>query len=364
MGTSSTTSAIFNGTSRFSQDFQNVITRATSIASLGISQLNNDKAVLSNQTKALQSLGDVFTRLQDAVQQIQDALGGSSFQADVSDDSKLSVTVGNGAVENNYSVEVLDPGAQATSVTSTDWVNDSQLHEYKLKINGETFDILNPAGNSAEDIAAAINSQYGDQVHAAVLTMANGGGRISLQAAGLGDSQPDILDGTTSLHDQKIVGSLAEYIVDGIGTGTTSSTQSIQIATGVTITLKAKTNGTPVNITVSRSTSALGDAMTAFVTAYNNAVDAVDQQHGQSNGALAGNPLISNLSQLLSKIPTYSGSAQVYGLQALGLTLATDNSGHIEFNRYALMSADIMMPSAVTSFLGDSNSGGFLKSIS
>src|SRR5689334_420353 len=108
MGTTSTSSAIFNGTSRFSQDFQNVITRAKGIASLGISQLNNDKTTLSDQTKAMQSLGDVFAQLRTSFQGLQDALGGATYQALVSDDSKLSVTTGDGAVENNYQVEILD----------------------------------------------------------------------------------------------------------------------------------------------------------------------------------------------------------------------------------------------------------------
>ena len=364
MGTTSTSSAIFNGTSRFSQDFQNVITRAKGIASLGISQLNNDKTTLSDQTKAMQSLGDVFTQLRTSFQGLQDALGGATYQALVSDDSKLSVTTGDGAVENNYQVEILDPGAQATSVTAADWVNDDQTHSYELKINGKTYD-LKPASNSADDVAAAINSQYGDLAHAAVLPTDGGGERISLQAAALGDSKPDILDGTSSLQQQKDPpGSLAKYIVDGIGTGTTSTSQSVEIAKGVTVTLKAKTNGDPVNVTITRSTSALSDAMTKFVTAYNSAVDAVDGQRGQSNGALTGNPLVSDLSHVLSQIPTFSSSGSIYGLKALGLDLSDDNSGHLEFNSYALMSVDITNAAGVTSFFGDSTTGGFLKSVS
>jgi flagellar capping protein FliD len=361
--TSSTTSAIFNGTSRFSQDFQNVISRATAIASLGITQLNSDKATLSDQTTALKSLDDVFTKLQTAVRGIQDALGGSSYQADVSDASKLSVSVGDGAVENNYTVDVLNPGVQASSVSSVDWVNDSATHQYKLSFNGKTYDV-SAASNSADDVAAAINNNYGDKVHASVLTLSNGAERISLQAATLGDTQPDILDGTTSLQTQQDPpGSLAEYIVDGIGTGTYSSSRSVQIANGVTITLKDTTDGTPADVTVTRSTSALSDAMTAFVTAYNNAVDAVNQQHGQSTSALAGHPIVNDLTQILSQITTYSSSGAIYGLKALGLNLSDDNSGHLAFNSFALMSADITNPSGVTAFLGDATKSGFLKSV-
>lgn len=361
MGTTST-NAIFNGTSRFSQDFQNVITRATGIASLGISQLNADKTVLSAQTTAMKSLDDIFTKLQTAATGLQDSLNGASFQAEVSDPTKLTATVGQGAVENNYSVEVLDPGAQATSVTTTAWVNDTATHNYKLKINGQTYS-LTTDGNSADSVASAINNQYGDRVHASVVTGSGNDSRISLQSATLGDSQPDILDGAASLQTQKITGSQAEYIVDGIGSGTYSNSQSVQIASGVTVSLKAKTEGTPVNITITRSTSALTDSMTAFVSAYNDAVDAVDKQRGQGGGDLVGNPVVNDLSSMLSQIPTYAGSGQIYGLKALGVELSDDNSGHLTFNSYTLMSADIVTPSAVTSFLGDGTTTGFLKSV-
>jgi flagellar hook-associated protein 2 len=359
----STASTIFNGTSRFSQDFQNVISRASAIASLGITQLQADKATLSDQTKAMQSLDDVFKKLQDSLQGIQDAVGGASFQADVSDSSKLDVTVGDGAVENNYTVQVLNPGVQATSVTAADWVNDKAKHQYNLTISGKTYSFT-PASNSADDVAASINGYFGDKVHASVLQMADGARRISIQATALGDSQPDILRDGTSLQAQKSPpGSLASYTVDGIGTGTTSTSRSIQIATGITVTLKDSTGTTPVDITITRSTSALSDAMTKFVSAYNDAVDAVDSQRGQANGALSGNPLVSDLSRILSQIPTFSSSGSIYGLKALGAELADDNTGHIEFNSFALMATDIMNPAGVMAFLGDSTKGGFLKSV-
>jgi len=368
MGTTSSTtgssSTIFNGTSRFSQDFQNVISRATAIASLPITQLTGDQNALNSQADAMKSLGDVFNNLQTAAQGIQNALGGPSYQADVSDPTKLSVTVGDGAVEGNYSVQVLDPGAQAASITAGSWIDDTAKHSYQLAINGQTFAIT-AADNSAASVAAAINNQYGDQVHAAVVNVGTASApdlRISLQSATLGDSEPDILDGAKSIQTQQVTGSQAHYIVDGQGAGVYSSSDSVRIANGLTVTLKAASAGTPINITVTRSTSALSDALTAFTTAYNNAVDAVDQQHGQSTSALAGNPVVNDLSQILSQLSTYSSPGGVNGIAGLGLDL--DKTGHLTFNSFSLMATDITNPSGVVQFLGDSNSAGFLKSAS
>ena len=359
----STSNSIFTGTSRFSQDFQNVITRATAIASLPITALNNDKAALGSQSDAMTALNTAFTRLQSAIQGIQDALGGSSYEAAVSDPSKLSVTVGDGAVEGNYTVEVLDAGARATSITTASWIADTATHDYQLSFDGQTY-AIDAADNSAAGVAAAINAQYGDRVSAAVVNVGTSAApdlRISLQAATLGDTQPDILDGNTSLQSQQVAGARAHYIVDGQGAGVFSSSDSIEIAQGIHVNLKASSAG-PVNITITRSTTALSDALSVFTSAYNSAVDAVDQQHGQSGGALAGNPVVNSLSQVLSQLVRYDSPGQIGGLKGLGLELSDDNSGHLSFNSFALLAADLTSPSAVVQFLGSSLSGGFLKS--
>src|SRR5690349_14607280 len=103
-------SAMFNGTSRYSQDFANVISRANAIASLPIKLMSNDKDALSTQAGDLSKLGDSFSALQTAIAGVQDAMGGASFEASVSDDTKISASVGDGAVEGVYSIEVTDPG--------------------------------------------------------------------------------------------------------------------------------------------------------------------------------------------------------------------------------------------------------------
>jgi flagellar capping protein FliD len=354
--------AIFNGNSRYSSDFQAVIDRATAIASLPITQLNNDKSALNDQSTALTGLDSKFSALQAAVGKIGDALGGASFDASVSDPSKVSVTLGDGAVEGNYSIEVLDPGAYATSMTASSWVNPGGPPDnYKLSLNGVQYSV-NTNDNSAGSVAAAINSQYGDKVRAIVLNVGTSDSpdyRISLQATTLGDLQPDLLDGSTSLQTQQTTGSQAHYIVNGSGTDVYSSSRTVTIATGVTVNLQAA-SASPVNITLTRSTSALSDALSAFATAYNAAVDEVDKQHGTSSGALAGQSLVNDLSNVLSGISTYSSSSSGFGgLSALGLDL--DKTGHLSFNSFTLLASDLTNSAGITAFLGSATGGGFLK---
>ena len=113
--------------------------------------------------------------------------------------------------------------------------------------------------NSVASVASAINSQYGDQVRAVVVNVGSAGTpdyRLSLQATQLGNLAPDLLDGGSSLQTQHATGTLARYIVNGSGNIVTSSSHSVTIAQGVTVTLAAA-SADPVNITVTRSTSAL-----------------------------------------------------------------------------------------------------------
>lgn len=361
MGT--TSGAIFTGSSQFSQDFQNIINNAVTMASLPITQLQNDLTNLNDQTTALNSLSSKFASLQSAVQGIQDAMGGAAYQATVSDPTKLSVSLSDGAMEGVYLVDVVDPGAYATSMTASTW-NATGAHSYQLTLDGgTTMYAIAPVDNTAASVAAAINQEYSDKVRAIVVNVGSSNApdyRISLQAVQLGAVTPDILDNGSSLQQRQTTGAQAKYIVNNSGITVTSSSRSVSIANGVTLNLQAGDAGLPVNVTVTRSTSALSDALSAFVSAYNDVVDLVDQQHGSTPGALTGETVLNDLSQALSQIATYtSPGGAVSGFAGLGLDL--DVTGHMTYNQFSLLSADLSNSSGVTSFIGTPTSGGFLE---
>ena len=567
MATSS--SGIFTGSSQFSADFQNVITRATAIASLPMTQLNTDKTNLSSQADALTGLDGKFKALQTAVQGIADSLTGSAFVATVSDPTKAGVSVSTGAAEGDYTIDVVNAGVYATSMTASNWVGGTDsTRTYQLSVGGVNYS-LSPADNSAASVVSGINSSYGDKVHATLVNVgssANPDYRISLQAVKLGDlkpgllvgsvsagnlqtpqsvgsdilatsqtaqtwdsnpaltyqlsiggtaydiatsdttaqgmvdainsqfgdkvtavlvdvgngtadyrisltaavpgnARPDILVtdgvadpaslqtqqaagsdtkatsqtasawiapagpalgyqlslggvsyrltvadnsldsivsalnsqypskvtaskvdvGTSGAHDyrlsltavapgdlqpnlvlgasdvqtQQATGAMADYIVNNSGQHATSDTRSVRIATGITVNLLARDNGTPVDIVVTRPTSAVSSALSSFVSAYNAAVDEIDQQHGTTAGPLRGESALSALSRVLSGLATYSdGSSGISGLSDLGVDL--DKTGHLTFNQFTLVGTDLSNSAGVDAFLG-STSSGFLK---
>src|SRR5262249_49870656 len=160
--------------------------------------------------------------LNNALSNLQDAVGGASFDTTVSDPSLVGVTLGNGVIEGNYSVEVLDAGAYSTSLTSHAWVNTTnapgETHTYQLWIDGAETD-MQPGKNGPKAVATGIKAGAGGKFRAIAVNVgstATPDWRISLQSVALGDISMDIRDGAVSLQTQT-AGREAQYIVNQSG---------------------------------------------------------------------------------------------------------------------------------------------------
>ena len=364
---------MFAGTSEYSADLQDVITRAVAIASMPITQLQNQQTFLTGQSDALTTLDTDFTNLQSAVAGIGTAMSGASFNADVSNadgsaSTAVSATLGDGATQGVYAIDVQDIGAYATSMSTSSWDSTETVSgtpdTFQLLVGNSTYSITG-TDDSAGSVAAAINANYGNLVNATVVnvgTDATPDDRISLQATSLGPMTLDIQNASgTSLQTQGTTsGRLASYVVDDSGNVVTSSSRTVTVSDGVDLTLQSSDPGNDVYVTITQSPSALDSAMSAFTTAYNQAVKDVDAQRGQSAGALQATPILTELEQTLAAISTYaSPGSQVSGLNDLGLQLQDD--GSLQYTEGTLLSADIENSSAVTSFMGSATGGGFLE---
>jgi flagellar hook-associated protein 2 len=368
----SSNSSTFMGTSTYSNDLQNVISRAVAIANFPIQQLTDQQTTLQNQSTELSTIDTKLATLQTAVQDIQQSITGSSFQAAVSNTSLISTTLSSGATEGNYSIEVDDIGAYATSLSASSWPGtSSSTGSYNLVING-TPNAITTTDNSASGVAAAINSQYGSQVHATVVNVGSSSTpdyRLSLQSTSLGSTTLNITDSNgTNLQTTQTaatLGRMAQYIVNGSGITVNSTSRSAVISTGITVSLLASSVGNPVNITVTRPTSALSTALSSFADAYNGVIDELNKQHGSSAGPLQGQSILYQLQNTMSQLGTYSSSSgSINGLTALGLELNKNGQfdGHLTFDQFTLIGSDLSSSSAVTAFLGSATTGGFLKS--
>jgi flagellar hook-associated protein 2 len=290
-------------------------------------------------------------------------MGSGGLECTVSSSAMVAASIGEGAAEGSYSLEVTDIGAYATSLSAAAWVNASgAARTYTLKVGDASYTIT-PEDNSAAAVASAINAKTGNQVRATVVNVGPAGApdlRISLQCTTLGDFKPDLSYAGASLQTQQTTGKLAQYSVGGSGKTVSSNTRSVSLTDGLKVTLLSSNPGHPVDITVIRSTSALTNAMQQLAVAYNDAVAALDGQYGESAGALSGETMLYDLRNALRSIGSYSSpDGDFADLAALGLELGRD--GKLNLNTYKLMAADVANSAGVTAFLGSAAAGGFLK---
>jgi len=232
---------------------------------------------------------------------------------------------------------------------------------YQLVIGPTTLQFA-PPDNSAASVASYINSQYGSMVQATVVNQGTAQSpdyRISLRSTTQGTSTNlDIQTiAATSFQTPQTTGKVSKYSVDG-GPTVSSTSETVNVSNGVTLTLVGQGS---TDVTVSASTSALSSALSSFASAYNSVVSELNQQRGKGGGALQGDPIVSQLQQIIGHIGTYiTSSGSVNSLSSLGLTFDSSNNGNLDYDPTVLYNADTSNAAGVVSFLGSASGGGFL----
>jgi flagellar hook-associated protein 2 len=368
-------STLFTGTSRYSTDFQAVIDRAVAIASLPLTQMQSTRARLSDESAALNSLESKFVALQSAIQSLESATGTSSLASSVSDGAVLKPTLGAGALEGTYSLQVVNLGAYSSVMSSAGLAvvsdpgaqNITQASSYTLTVDGVNY-TLTPAGASLNDLVAAINAQTEAGVQATLVNVGSGTAdyRLSLESKKLGavslqlhDGAQDLLDTAVTPGSSLVTGWLAEYKVGSSPAVLESDSRTLTLSTGLTVEM-LKESEAAVTVTVSRTSTAASNALAALANAYNAAVDELDSHRGEGGGSLTGHGLLSTLSQALRQMANYSSdSGTITSLTDLGL--AFDREGKLSFNATQFAEATSGGTNGVFGFLGSSSGGGFLK---
>jgi flagellar hook-associated protein 2 len=365
------TPVTFNGQSKFSSDFQNIINRAVQLQSLQLNQLQTQQTNDQSQLTAVQSLDQTFTNLQSAISGLTAAIGSGSYSGSVADAGIASVAVGSNAMSGVYSLEVDSLGSTTQTVsagglqTVTDPTeqNISPASSFQLTV-GATSTTITPSGSTLQDLANSINQNSSLGVSASIVNVgspASPDHRLAVQSTSLGSVAIQLNDGSNSLLNTISTGSPASYKVDNLPGTISSSSSTITLAPGVTVNLLGtSTPGVPTTVTVQQTTTAAQNALQQLATAYNAVVDQLAAQHGTSAGALAGNSILETARSVLQSINSYSiNSGGVQTLSNIGLDL--DTSGHLTFNasEFAGGGADVK---ALSQFLGNATSG-FIGSI-
>jgi len=357
----------FTGLSSYSSDLQNAMNRSLALASLPLQQLQNQQSLLSSQSSALSSLDTQFSALQSAVTSLSSASQNLLYSS-ISDQTVLSASLGTGALPGTYTVQVTDPGSSsialsnsAAPVTDPTTQNISSASSFTLTVNGVVQPAITPAANNLNALAAAINAAN-DGVQATVVNVGPPSApnyQLSLESTQLGNVSIQLNDGSANLMAPLVTGSPALYQVNGApATPISSTTDTVTIAPGVTATLLQQGTST---ITVSKSASAISNALSSFASAYNSAVDELAKSRGQNGGALTGESVISGLTQSLHQLANYSGAGAGSFNSLADLGLGFDTNGHLNFDPTALSNVSGSQLNDLVSFLGSSSTSGFLQ---
>ncbi|MGA7413968.1 MAG: flagellar filament capping protein FliD [Bryobacteraceae bacterium] len=366
------TPVTFNGQSKFSSDFQNIINRAVQLQSLQLNQLQTQQTDDQNQLAAVQSLDQTFASLQNAISGLTTAIGSGSYSGSVADGSIASVAVGSNATSGVYSLEVMSLGSttQTVSASGLQTVTDpssqsiSSASSFQLTV-GSTSTTITPSGNTLQDLVNSINQNSSLGVSASVVNVGSPGSpnyRLAVQSTSLGNVAIQLNDGSNSLLNTISTGSPATYKVDNLPDTISSSSSTITLAPGVTVSfLGTSTPGVPTTVTVQQTTTATQNALQQLATTYNAVVDQLAAQHGASAGALAGNSILETARSVLQGINSYTVNSG--GVQTLGdIGLDLDTSGHLTFNESEFAAGGGANVNALSQFLGNGTSG-FLGSV-
>jgi len=353
------------GTSSFASTLQASVNRALEIASLPMQLLQADQSTISGKTNELSTLGGLFNSLQTSLQAISGS-GSSTSQATVGNQSVLSAAVSGSPLAGTYTVDVLNPGStssamsnSATPVTDPTTQNISSSNAFTLTVGTATFHIA-PSTNSLNALAAAINSS-GAPAQAVVINLGTPEApnyQLGIQSTALGSVALQLNDGTNNLLGTPTAGADASYTVDGQPSGgITSDASTVTIAPGLNVTLQAA--GT-TSVTVSSSLSSVSSQLSAFVTAYNAAFTELQKNVGTSGGALVGDGAVLTMQQALQQMINYHGSSgSITSLAQLGVQFT--QQGTLTFDQTAMAGLSQTQISDALTFLGDTNTGGFLQ---
>jgi flagellar hook-associated protein 2 len=362
MGSSLTSpvTVTFNGTSQYASSLQQVITRAVSIASLPIVQLQSQQQTTNQQITDATTLESTLTALNTAIQGLSRS-SGNTQSTSVSDSSVLQANASSAALPGTYTIQVLDPGSSGsamssdglTTVTDPTSQSISTSSTFTLTVGSSTY-AIQPSSNNLEALAQAIGSS-GAGVQATIVNVGSPempDYRLALQSTALGAQAIQLNDGSDLLTGLT-TGSDGSYTVNGQPpTGISTDSSTVTISPGLTVNLLAAGTST---VSVNLDSSSISSALTSFVNAFNAAQAQVNLSYGQNANSLSGDSTVYETSNALNQLLQYTGTGNVQSLSELGIT--NSDTGTLTFDPSTLSAMSSGQLADVVAFLGNSTSG-------
>ena len=325
---------------------------------------------LQAQDTVFTSLGSDLSSLTTSLQALTDFSGvmsqkqGSSSNTDILSlmSASSSATAGSHTVVVNSLAQTSSEYSQAVSAS------DTLAGSLTIRVGSGVSQTItvDSSSDTLGSLAAAINSADAG-VRASIITDSSGS-RLSL-VSGIGgaggqltvtSALSDSTTGTGVTFGTGQTGADASLTVDGILLSSSSNTVSTAIP-GVTFQLLSAAVGSPVQVEIANSNTAIETAFASMVSAYNAVVKDLSTQEGKDASGnaepLYGSPTLALIQgQLSSGLFSGAASGSVAGVTQLGISF--NNDGTLSLNGDTLDAVLSSNFSDVTGFLQNSGSFG------
>lgn len=354
-------------------------------------QLNvwqGQQTTFATQDGLLEGEENNLLNLQSAIAALADPTGALTAQAAISSQpGVLTATAQSTAIAGTHQIEVTSLATTGTLYTDPvaggadiSFLSGGQTSgDIQLQVGGasgaiDDIPITQGSDDTLNTLASYINTQSNANnwgVTASVVSDVNGS-RLSLQSQNSGSAGALALTtntNTTLTFDPPQGGANAVLNIDGVpfGSSTNTVTGAIQ---GVTLNLVSQAPGDPVQLTVGPDQNQITNAITNFVSAYNNVVSTINSQYVvDPTGSVPTPPLESDISlrSLQSSLLTDSsyaiGNSGLVNLASLGINQNNDGTLTVGStpgpNSQTFAQVLAANPSAVVNFFQNSSGTGF-----
>lgn len=358
---------VFTGVSKFSEDFQTIIDRSVKIARLPATALENQQKDIVQQKVLVSNLSSTVDSLATAVKNLGTIASKKALGASSTDTDKVTATNVSAAAPARYAITDITSIARQAAETSVSGYTDSSTSavsstgSLKLVVGSEEYNLNIASSNNLTTLRNAINS-LGAGVTASVLTTGTGANPyyLSITADTPGATTLQLLDdpsGTnTNLLTAANQGANTEFKINGVAVSKPSTTIN-DVVPGVVFSIKDTTaSGEEVAVTLASDRSQLATALDGFVRAYNDTLDQVTAQMGESAGLLSGDFLVREVRGQLQKLAGYTGSGG--GIDTLAeMGISFDNNGKVSLDSDVLDNLSATELQEAFEYFGDTRSG-------
>lgn len=332
----------FTGISSFSEDFQTILSRAVSIASLPLQQLQNDQTEMLAKKQSLSSLRSAVSDLAIAIEALGEVGATRSLSVSSTNTNRVTVSKSGNASNGLYHLTNITSVASVASenfLTGVDTQDATPVDgdgEFELVLGTQTYAVsLSGASNNLLGLRDAIN-QSGAAVTANII---NSGTETAAYYLSVTAQQPgetvlalrsEAGNSNSNLLGSGNQGSNAEFELNGIPITRGDNTIS-DVIDGLTLTILNTTEpGEQVSIAANSSRGTFATRLNDLVAAYNAAASAVNAHIGDDAGVLSGDAILRQIQGALRRMNGYANGGEVGSLAALGIEL--DKTGTMSFD--------------------------------